>query len=119
AGPDFDQRLLHLEDDHADHLRGIVGLVEELVEIGGDDVAGTGKDAHPGYSGYERIDGIEWRGDGSGRGRAGAQPLDLAVEPRRLAGCADAHRGQGVVVARHASSTTGAVMTTASAVVPS
>src|SRR5690606_10747517 len=94
----------------------VVGLVEELVEVGGDDVTGAGKDAHPGYSGYEGIDGFEWR-TGS-RGRARAEPLDLAVEPRSLAGRA-AHGGQGGVLARHASSTTGAVTTTASAVVPS
>ena len=41
AGADLDEGFLHLEDDHADHLGRVVGLVEQLVEVGGDDVAGT------------------------------------------------------------------------------
>ena len=46
GGADLDQGLLHLEDDHADHLGRIFGLVEQVGEVGGDDVAGPRKDAH-------------------------------------------------------------------------
>jgi hypothetical protein len=70
AGPDLDQRLLHLEDDHADHLGRVVGLVEEVVEVGGNDVAGTGKDAHQGYSGNKGIDAAT----GLTRSTGGARP---------------------------------------------
>ena len=50
AGANFDQRFLHLEDDHADHLRRIIRLVEQIVEIGRDDITRTGKDTHEGCS---------------------------------------------------------------------
>ena len=46
TGADLDQRFLHFEDDHADHLLGVVRLVEHVVEIGGDDIAGTAENAH-------------------------------------------------------------------------
>src|SRR3546814_1930354 len=37
------QCLLHLEDDHADHLGRIFRLIEQVCDIGGDDVAGAGR----------------------------------------------------------------------------
>ena len=46
AGPHFDQRFLHFHDDHADHLGRIVGAVEQVGEIGRDDVAGAAENAH-------------------------------------------------------------------------
>ena len=51
AGADFHQGFLHLEDDHADHLLRIIRLVEHVVEIGGDDIAGSAENAHQGCSG--------------------------------------------------------------------
>src|SRR5690606_23777909 len=108
AGAYCDQRFFHLEDDHADHLRRIVGMVEQFVEIGGDDVAGTGKNAHPGNSGNERVDRIFQRLAGGGR-RTCPQALYLTVEPRSASlpsALARADRVQRVVVRLgHASST--------------
>ena len=43
---DFDKRLVHLEDDLADHLFGIFGPVEQVGDVGGDDVAGARKNTH-------------------------------------------------------------------------
>src|SRR3712207_8769900 len=39
--------LLHLQDDHADHLGRILGLVQKLRHIGRYDVAGARKNTHP------------------------------------------------------------------------
>src|SRR3546814_8222882 len=43
GGAHLHQRLLHFEDDHADHLRRIFRPVEQVGDIGGDDVAGAGE----------------------------------------------------------------------------
>ena len=45
-GADFDQGLLHLEDDHPDHLRRILRTVEQLGDVGGENVPCSGKDTH-------------------------------------------------------------------------
>ena len=45
-GADFDQRLFHFHDEHADHLGRVFRLVEQVGDIGGDDVAGAGKNTH-------------------------------------------------------------------------
>ena len=50
AGADLDQGFLHFEDDHADHLRRVVGLVEHICEVGRDDVTGAAENAHEGDS---------------------------------------------------------------------
>src|SRR5690606_9704380 len=94
------------------------GLIEQLVEVRGDDVAGAGKDAHPGYSGSKGTDRRLYRGRGRGGSRAGAQPLDLAVDPR---GPRTALVGAEriVVVTAHASSTTDAAATTVCGAMPS
>ena len=39
-GANFDQRLVHLEDDLADHLFGILRAVEQVGDVGGYDIAG-------------------------------------------------------------------------------
>ena len=67
------QRFLHLEDDHPDHLFGIIGLVEQVGEVGSDDVTGAAENAHPGYSGGVR---------GKRRGRRAANAFNLGLEPR-------------------------------------
>ena len=43
---DLDQSLLHFEDDHADHLGGVFGLVEQVGDVGGNDIARPRKNAH-------------------------------------------------------------------------
>ena len=45
-GADLDQSLLHLHDDHPDHLGGVFGLVEKVGDVGGNDIARPRKDAH-------------------------------------------------------------------------
>jgi hypothetical protein len=42
----LDERLLHFHDDHPDRPRRIVGAIDEIGHVGGDDVAGAGEDAH-------------------------------------------------------------------------
>ena len=46
GGANLDQRFFHLENDHADHLRRVFRLVEQVGHIGGDDVAGPREDTH-------------------------------------------------------------------------
>ena len=46
GGAHLDQRLLHLEDDHSDHLRRVLRLVEQVGDVGGDDVARPRKNTH-------------------------------------------------------------------------
>ena len=46
GGAHLHQRLLHLHDDHSDRLGGVVRPVEQVDDVGGDDVAGAGEDAH-------------------------------------------------------------------------
>jgi len=93
AGADFDQSFLHLEDDHPDHLRRIVGLVEHVVEVGCEDIEGTTENAHEGYS-IEKRTGAVARSDSlrlgiAGglaslrRGGAAAQGFDFLIEPRQ------------------------------------
>ena len=48
----LDQGFLHFEDDHADHLRRVFGLVEQVGDVGGDDVAGAGKNTHLNFTPY-------------------------------------------------------------------
>ncbi len=45
-GAHLDQRLLHLEDDHPDHLRRILRPVEQLGDVGGEDIPRPGEDTH-------------------------------------------------------------------------
>ena len=45
-GADLDQGLLHLEDDHSDHLRRIFRPVEHLGDVRREDVPRSGKDTH-------------------------------------------------------------------------
>ena len=45
-GADLDQGLLHLHDDHPDHLGGVFGLVEQVGDVGGNDIARPRKNAH-------------------------------------------------------------------------
>ena len=46
GGADLDEGFLHLHDDHPDHLGGVLGLVEEIGDVGGNDIARPRKDAH-------------------------------------------------------------------------
>ena len=46
ARADLDQGLLHLEDDHPDHLRRIFRLIEKIREVRRDDVARAGENTH-------------------------------------------------------------------------
>ena len=52
AGADFYKRFLHFEDDHPDHLGRVVRLVEQVAEIGGEDIEGARENAHGANSGY-------------------------------------------------------------------
>src|SRR5205085_12592940 len=45
-GANLDKSLLHLEDDHSDHLRRIFGAVEQLRDVGRENVARPGKNTH-------------------------------------------------------------------------
>ena len=65
-GADLDQGLLHLHDDHADHLGGVFGLVEQVGDVGGDDVARPRKNSHG-----KKLLGIDVR---PAPGRAGNGP---------------------------------------------
>ena len=38
---DFNQRFFHFQNDHADHLRWVLRLVEQVRDVGGDDIAGS------------------------------------------------------------------------------
>ena len=38
-GAHFDQSLFHLDDDHADHPRGVFRPVEQFGHVGGNDIA--------------------------------------------------------------------------------
>ena len=92
AGPHFHQRLFHLKDDHADHLGRVIGLVEHVIEVGGDDVAGPAENAHKGYS-VEKVVVFARTCSRLRGGRALAQAFDLCVKPRAPLG---ALRGEGL-----------------------
>ena len=52
-GADLDQRLLHFQDDHADHLRGIFRAVENLGDVGRENVPWCGKRYSFSHSAFE------------------------------------------------------------------
>ena len=56
-GANLDQRLLHLHDDHADHLRRILRPIEQIGDVGGDDVTGAGENSHGRSSWFEGVGG--------------------------------------------------------------
>src|SRR6185503_7371419 len=98
--------------DHADHLGRVVGLIEQFVEVGSDNVASAGENSHPDASGRKGV--ANWGA------RVGAKPFDLAVDPRRLVliprGAARGDRRQRIArVTAHASTTSGEPMMVAPA----
>ena len=58
-GADFDQRFFHLQDDHPDHPRRVLGPVEKLGHVRGENVAGTAE--------HRAIEPIRDRGEPRGR----------------------------------------------------